>query len=99
MKIQVESTRRQEIDITDIAASILKVMVKPYNDFLEQMLQEGRVTEAELSRLRGQVLERGDRFDELMEEEMAHRGGGSGDRSGGGSGAGGGAGSGNRRRW
>ncbi len=93
MKIPVESTLRQEVDITEIAVSILKVMVKPYNDLLEQMLKDGRVTEAELGRLHNQFLERGDRFDELLKEEMARRTG-AGDARGAGGGAGAGSGSG-----
>ena len=92
MKIKLTPTVHQEIDITEITLSVLKVMIKPYNDFLKQMLKDGRVTEAELERLRKQFSERGDRFDELVEEEMHGGGGGAGEASGGGEAGGGGGG-------
>ncbi len=70
MKFEVEATRRGSIDITPVAASILTVMMKPYNQFLDQMLRDERVTEKEVDELRQQVIARAERLDELVNDEL-----------------------------
>ena len=71
MEIPVESEVVNRIDFTPIAIAIVKVMLKPYNDLLDQLLEDGRVTQAELDQLREQMREQGKRLDELLPDEIS----------------------------
>ena len=70
MKFEVEATPERSVNITPVAASIVRVMVKPYQQFLTQMLKDDRVTKEEMAQIEQQVIEQGERLDELVEDEL-----------------------------
>ena len=61
------------IDLSPVMVSCVKVFLKPYQDFLAQMMKDGRVTEEEMARLLQQVLEQGERLGDFMQEDLASR--------------------------
>ena len=70
MKFQVEATPELRGNITPLAASIVRVMVKPYQQFLDQLRKDERVTKEELERIQQQVAEQGERLDQLVEDDL-----------------------------
>ena len=70
MKFEVEATPEPGVNITPLAVSIVRVMVKPYRQFLAQMLKDERVTKEEMEQIERQVIEQGERLDELVEDEL-----------------------------
>lgn len=70
MKFDVEATPGLSVNITPLAASIVRVMVKPYQQFLEQMLEDERVTKEEVERIQQQVIEQGERLEQLVGDEL-----------------------------
>ena len=70
MKYQVKATPELSINITPLAASIVRVMVTPYQQFLTRMLKDERVTKEEVEQVQQQVIDRGERLDELVAEEL-----------------------------
>ena len=70
MKFEVEATPESGVNITPLAVSIVRVMVKPYQQFLAQMLKDERVTKEEMEQIERQVIEQGERLDELVEDEL-----------------------------
>ena len=70
MKFEVEAKPELASISSPLAASIVRVMVKPYQQFLEQMLEDKRVTKEEMERVRQQVIEQGERLDQLVEDEL-----------------------------
>ena len=57
--------------VPESITSILLAFTKPYNDLLMQMLEDGRLTQEELDRLRQQIREQGDRLGEILQEDLA----------------------------
>ena len=70
MKFEVEATPENSVNITPLAASIVRVMMQPYQQFLAQMLKDERVTKEEMEQIDQQVIKRGERLDELVEDEL-----------------------------
>ena len=62
---------RFEKDLTPVVTSILNVFLKPYNDLLAKMAEDGRLTREEMDQLRQQTREQGKRLGELVEDDMA----------------------------
>lgn len=58
------------IDLNPVVGAILRVMVEPYQSFLATLQSDGRVTMEEIESLRAQILDRGDRLAELVQEEL-----------------------------
>ena len=70
MKFEVEATPELSVNITPLAVSIIRVMMKPYRQFLAQMLKDERVTKEEMEQIERQVIEQGERLGELVEDEL-----------------------------
>ena len=60
-----------DVDLTTAVTSVLKVMVRPYNDLLAQMVEDGRLKPEETDQLRRRIHEQGDRLGELVREDLA----------------------------
>ena len=60
-----------DVDLTTAMTSVLKVMLKPYNDLLAQMAEDGRLKPEETDQLRRRIHEQGDRLGELVREDLA----------------------------
>ena len=60
-----------DVDLTTAVTSVLKVMVRPYNDLLAQMAEDGRLKPEETDQLRRRIHEQGDRLGELVREDLA----------------------------
>ena len=60
-----------EVDLTTAVTSVLKVMLRPYNDLLAQMVEDGRLKPEETDQLRRRIHEQGDRLGELVREDLA----------------------------
>lgn len=61
-----------DVDLTTAVTSVLKVMLRPYNDLLAQMAEDGRLKPEETDQLRRRIHEQGDRLGELVREDLAH---------------------------
>ena len=62
-----------DVDLTTAVTSVLKVMLRPYNELLAQMVKDGRLKPEETDQLRKRLHEQGDRLGELMREDLANR--------------------------
>ena len=60
-----------DVDLTTAVTSVLKVMSRPYNDLLAQMVEDGRLKPEETDQLRRRIHEQGDRLGELVREDLA----------------------------
>jgi hypothetical protein len=60
-----------KIDMNPIVAAVVKVMIGPYNEFLAELLEAGRVTPEEVEKLRSTLAQRAGELGDRVREEIA----------------------------
>lgn len=58
------------IDMAPYVAAITRVLVEPYQTFIEKLRADGRLTLEEVEALRKEILERGEQLPELVQAEL-----------------------------
>ena len=59
-----------DVDLTTAVTSVVKVMLRPYNGLLAQMVEDGRLNPEETDQLRRRIHGQGDRLGELVREGL-----------------------------
>ena len=59
-----------KIDLTPIVSIILKEFLRPYNELLTQMVEDGRLTKEELAVLREKTIECGESLGTTLREGL-----------------------------